>query len=68
MECETDRRFVEVSVVMQGLYLTVVVKKDLLLCLRCDPHLGKNDACVNAWMSCKLSVITHITQTCWISY
>lgn len=63
-----DRQFVEVSVVMQGLYLTVVVKKDLLLCLRCDPYLGKNDAWVNAWMSCKLSVITHVKQNCLISY
>lgn len=39
MECKMDRRFVEVSVVMQALYWTVVVKKDLLLCLCCDPQL-----------------------------
>lgn len=38
MERKMDRQFVEVSVVMQALYWTVVVKKDLLsLC--CDPQL-----------------------------
>lgn len=39
MEREMDRWFVDVSMVMHALYWIIVGKKDLLLFLRCDPHL-----------------------------